>query len=50
MTEEDLKRYEEHKRKRNEIVFKKFEGFEIWKECVQKEYKRIWRERKKANE
>jgi hypothetical protein len=29
MTEEDLKRYEEHKRKRNEIVFKKFEGFEI---------------------
>lgn len=29
MTEEDLKKYEEHKRKRNERVFKKFEGFEI---------------------
>ena len=28
MTEEDLRKYEEYKRKRNERVFRKFEGFE----------------------
>ena len=28
MTEEDLIKYEEHKRKRNERVFRKFEEFE----------------------
>jgi hypothetical protein len=28
MTEEELKKYEEHKRKRNERVFKKFENYE----------------------
>lgn len=28
MTEEELKIYEEHKRKRNERVFRKFEGYE----------------------
>ena len=31
MTEEDLKKYEEHKRKRNERVSRKFE-VERWKE------------------
>lgn len=32
MTEEDLKIYEEHKRKRNERVFKKFEKFKAGEE------------------
>ena len=30
MTEEDLKKYEEHKRKRNERIYRKFEDIERW--------------------